>query len=159
MLNNKWLPFWYWHIKGSACWHGNRDVVLLELRMMVIQWSEGWRFQFVSFMLFQTVIFLQLRKIWYIFFQVLYNLLIFLIFLNSFLFAKFAFKRKKKQQHVIHLYKVSKKRISDLIYSCETFFQQIDIHNYAFLYEKILLKLLNIVSQLLCTAIIMIRVQ
>lgn len=108
-------------------------------------------------MLFQTVIFLQLRKIWYIFFQVLYNLLIFFIFLNSFLFAKFAFKRKK--QHVIHLYKVSKKRISDLIYSCETFFQQIDIHNYAFLYEKILLKLLNIVSQLLCTAIIMIRVQ
>lgn len=90
-------------------------------------------------MLFQTVIFLQLRKILYIFFQVLYNLLIFYIFLNSFLFAKFALKRKKKQQHVIHLYKVSKKRISDLIYSCETFFQQIDIHNYAFLYEKILL--------------------
>lgn len=63
----------------------------------------------------------------------MYNLLIFFIFFNSFLFAKFAFKRKKNN---IHLYKVSKKRISDLIYSCETFFQQIDIHNYAFFIRK-----------------------
>lgn len=51
-----------------------------------------------------------------------------------FLFAKFAFERK--QNHEIHLYKVSKKRISDLIYSCETFLQQIDIHNYAFFIRK-----------------------
>lgn len=44
-----------------------------------------------------------------------------------FLFAKFAFERKKN--HEIHLYKVSKKRISD-------FLQQIDIHNYAFFIRK-----------------------
>lgn len=60
----------------------------------------------------------------------MYNLLIFLLIFFIFcffLFAKFAFERKKN--HEIHLYKVSKKRISD-------FLQQIDIHNYAFFIRK-----------------------
>lgn len=62
----------------------------------------------------------------------MYNLLIFLLFY----FCLQNLHLKEKKNHEIHLYKVSKKRISDLIYSCETFLQQIDIHNYAFFIRK-----------------------